>query len=42
VAALLTLVGYSVNDPIVVFDRVREVRGKNPVLTSQMTDDGTN
>ena len=30
VAALLTLVGYSVNDTIVVFDRIREVRGKNP------------
>src|SRR5262249_12614714 len=32
VAALLTLVGYSVNDTIVVFDRIREVRGKNPLL----------
>jgi SecD/SecF fusion protein len=30
VAALLTLVGYSVNDTIVVFDRIREVRGKTP------------
>ena len=28
VAALLTLVGYSVSDTIVVFDRIREVRGK--------------
>jgi len=36
VAALLTLVGYSVNDTIVVFDRIREVRGKNPALTPQM------
>ena len=34
VAALLTLVGYSVNDTIVVFDRIREVRGKNPSLTA--------
>src|SRR5262249_7735914 len=33
VAALLTLVGYSVSDTIVVFDRIREVRGKNPELT---------
>src|SRR5206468_4618817 len=33
VAALLTLVGYSVSDTIVVFDRIREVRGKNPLLT---------
>jgi SecD/SecF fusion protein len=28
VAALLTLIGYSVNDTIVVFDRIRENRGK--------------
>jgi len=42
VAALLTLVGYSVNDTIVVFDRIREVRGKNPLLTSQMINDGVN
>src|SRR6187397_478676 len=39
VAALLTLVGYSVNDTIVVFDRIREVRGKSPVLTPQMIND---
>jgi SecD/SecF fusion protein len=42
VAALLTLVGYSVNDTIVVFDRIREVRGKNPVLTAQMINDSVN
>jgi SecD/SecF fusion protein len=30
VAAFLTIIGYSVNDTIVVFDRVREVRGKDP------------
>lgn len=28
-AALLTVIGYSVNDTVVVFDRVREVRQKN-------------
>jgi SecD/SecF fusion protein len=28
VAAILTLIGYSVNDTIVVFDRIRENRGK--------------
>ena len=33
VAALLTIVGYSINDTIVIFDRIREVRGKNPDLT---------
>lgn len=42
VAALLTLVGYSVNDTIVVFDRIREVRGKSPQLTFQMINDSVN
>jgi SecD/SecF fusion protein len=36
VAALLTIVGYSLNDTIVVFDRIREVRGKSPNLTVDM------
>ncbi len=42
VAALLTLVGYSVNDTIVVFDRIREVRGKTAVLTPQIINDSVN
>jgi SecD/SecF fusion protein len=42
IAALLTLVGYSVNDTIVVFDRIREVRGKNPILTPTMINDSVN
>ncbi len=42
VAALLTLVGYSVNDTIVVFDRIREVRGKSTLLTTQMINDSVN
>jgi SecD/SecF fusion protein len=42
VAALLTLVGYSTSDTIVVFDRIREVRGKNPELTPQMINDSVN
>jgi len=42
IAALLTLVGYSVNDTIVVFDRIREVRGKSPVLTSDMINQSVN
>jgi SecD/SecF fusion protein len=42
VAALLTLVGYSVSDTIVVFDRIREVRGKNPKLTPAMINDSVN
>jgi SecD/SecF fusion protein len=42
VAALLTLIGYSVSDTIVVFDRIREVRGKNPELTPQIINDSVN
>jgi SecD/SecF fusion protein len=42
VAALLTLIGFSVNDTIVVFDRIREVRGKNPQLTPEMINDSVN
>ena len=42
VAALLTLVGYSVNDTIVVFDRIREVRGKSPALTAGMINESVN
>ncbi|MFL5328882.1 MAG: protein translocase subunit SecF [Gemmataceae bacterium] len=42
VAALLTLIGYSVNDTIVVFDRIREVRGKNALLTPQIINDSVN
>ncbi len=42
VAALLTLVGYSVNEIIVNFARIREVRGKNPQLTPQMINDSVN
>lgn len=36
VAALLTIIGYSLNDTIVVFDRIREVRGKRPELTADI------
>ena len=42
VAALLTLVGYSVNDTIVVFDRIREVRGRDPKLAPQTINDSVN
>ena len=38
----MTLVGYSVSDTIVVFDRIREVRGKNPLLTYTMINDSVN
>ncbi len=42
VAALLTIVGYSLNDTIVIFDRIREIRGRNPQLTLQMVNDSVN
>jgi len=42
IAAFLTIVGYSLNDTIVVFDRVREVRGKNPALTEEMVNTSLN
>lgn len=42
IAAFLTIVGYSLNDTIVVFDRIREVRGKNPALTPEMVNRSLN
>ena len=42
VAAFMTIIGYSVNDTIVVFDRIREIRGKAPSITRQMVNDATN
>lgn len=42
VAAFLTIIGYSVNDTIVIFDRIREVRGKDPNMTVKMINDSTN
>ena len=42
IAALLTLVGYSVNDTIVVFDRIRENMGKLAVITPQLINDSIN
>ncbi len=42
VAAFLTIIGYSLNDTIILFDRIRENRGKNPKLTDKMINDATN
>jgi SecD/SecF fusion protein len=42
VAALLTIIGYSVNDTIIVFDRIREVRGKSPDLTTGTINSAVN
>lgn len=38
IAAFLTIIGYSLNDTIVVFDRIREVRGKSPKITWEMVN----
>ena len=38
VTALLTVAGYSINDTIVIFDRIREVRGKSPHVTEEMVN----
>ena len=42
VAAVLTIIGYSINDTIVVFDRIREVRGRAPNLTAGLINDSIN
>lgn len=42
VAAVLTVIGYSLNDTIVVFDRIREVRGKSPTVTYEMVNRSLN
>jgi hypothetical protein len=38
VGAFLTLIGYQVNDTVVVFDRIRENRGKKPTVSSELLD----
>ncbi|MGC1722212.1 MAG: protein translocase subunit SecD [Isosphaeraceae bacterium] len=42
VAAFLTLIGFSTNDTIVIFDRIRETKGKTPHLTHKMVNDAIN
>ncbi|MFO0972053.1 MAG: protein translocase subunit SecD [Phycisphaerae bacterium] len=42
VAALLTVVGYSVNDTIIVFDRMRENRGKAEELRPSLINNSIN
>ena len=42
IAAFLTLIGFSVNDTIVIFDRIREIKGKSSILTSRMINDAVN
>lgn len=42
VAAVLTIMGYSLNDTIITFDRLREVKGKSPELTADMVNKSIN
>jgi SecD/SecF fusion protein len=42
IAALLTIIGYSLNDTIVVFDRIRENRGKLSDLNPQIISNSIN
>ena len=42
VAALLTIIGYSLNDTIVILDRIRENRGKLPVPNAKIVNRSIN
>jgi len=42
VAAVLTIIGYSLNDTIVIFDRVRENRGRLATVTPAIVNDSIN
>jgi len=42
IAAILTVVGYSVNDTIVVFDRIRENRGRLKTITPEVINNSIN
>jgi SecD/SecF fusion protein len=46
IAAILTLIGYSINDTVVIYDRIRENRarrgGRELLISSQIINDGIN
>lgn len=42
IGALLTLIGFSINDTIVIFDRVRETQGKMQSLSARIINDAIN
>jgi len=42
IAALLTVIGYSLNDTIVILDRIRENRGKRPLPTLEIVNNSIN
>ena len=41
-AGIMTIIGYSLNDTIVVFDRIREVKGKSPRIAPAMVNQAIN
>ena len=42
VAAMLTIIGYSLNDTIIVMDRIRELRGRMPYATDKIINQSIN
>jgi SecD/SecF fusion protein len=42
IAALLTIIGYSLNDTIVILDRIRENRGKRLLVTPEIVNNSIN
>lgn len=42
IAAFMTLIGYSMNDTIVIFDRIRENLGRSKVVRSRIVNDSIN
>ena len=42
IAAFLTIIGYSLNDTIVVFDRIRENRGQNADIKAELLNESIN
>ncbi len=42
IAALLTIIGFSINDTIVIFDRIREIRGRLGIVTPQIINNAIN
>ncbi len=42
VAAVLTILGYSLNDTVIVMDRIRETKGKRPYATRAIINDAVN
>jgi SecD/SecF fusion protein len=42
IAAVLTILGYSLNDTVVVMDRIREIKGKLPYASRRIINDSIN